>query len=744
MKLFKADSLKPKLHSGFKAEQILKGLFIILFQCCLGMLMAQNIATISGNNVDVDNGSIKARIEGGRMTSISLDGGSNLLNNRGSGYFSYHDDNGFFSPTTLTPGVKINNSEIADIYFRKADNFDIEMHFVFRKNESGFYTYFVASDVGIPDKKLGQLRFAFRVDKDIFDYAWTREREGDMVHPDELLNYMEEIQDATYLLQDGSIYTKYDWCNYKVYDDLHGLMGNGLGVWNIEASHEYISGGPTMQETTLHGTTTTPILLCPFLTGHFGSETITLRDEYSQWRKIFGPAFVYVNTGSNEDIIADAKQKADELKSLWPYQWLNHDLYELSRGNLTGKLDMKGRGNVDSAMVILVKPGPSWIDDEVMWQRQPYDYFFWAEADNNGQFSIDKIRPGTYTLYAYTQKGKLIDQLKIENVLIDAEDNNIGTIQWDASDRQKTIFQIGTADHKAGEFKLGNLPRAYGRWKESPIDLTYAYGTDNPRENWYYCQRVNSTWNIKFNIDNLPVMDNIALKVALAGVDAGPHLDLILNGVTISVNDLGTDSGIRRSSLTSGKYRLIKCDVDKSLLEKGENTLQLRNYGSTQEYKGIMYDAILMEADTSKSVSDPSLASLNVSRGELTPEFSYRISTYTVLLPNGTTELPLVDAVAVNENAMVDIDNITEVPDTAFVTVTADDGISTASYMVYFDYATAGRSVFINEIKENGSVDVYNIAGVCLRSGIERKKALEELETGFYILGSKKVFVCKP
>ena len=577
---------------------------IILTLAILGKITAQQIAVISNNIVTIDNGIVNAVIEGGKMISLNLKDQPNLLNNGGFAYFSIVDNVGYYSPTSLMPQVKINTSEIADIFFNIIQNFYLEMHYVFKKNESGFYTYFIVKDVGLADRTLNQLRFAVRVDKDIFDYAWTVEREGAMLYPDTLANFVEEVQDATFLLQDGSIYTKYDWCNYKIYDLLHGVLGNGYGIWNIEASHEYINGGPTMQETTLHSTNTTPILLCPFYSQHFGGVEITPKDEYKNWIKIFGPAFTYINTGLNEDLIADAKIKAHDLKDQWPYKWLHSDLFPVVRGSLSGILKMQGHGETDSAMVLLCKSGPSWLLNDDHWQKQPYDYFFWAEVDNEGRFNIEKIRPGTYTLYAYTQKGKLIDELRIDSIVIDTGKNSIDTVIWNANDLQKTMFQIGIADHKSGEYKLADLPRAYGRWKECPLTLTYNTNTDNPRENWYYCQKEQSYWDIKFNINDLSAIINPRIKVALSGSDAKPHLDLILNGITVSANDLGTDSGIRRSSLTSGKFTMITCDVDKKLLTEGKNILTLKCYGSEVEYKGIMYDAILFESDTSnQSVS---------------------------------------------------------------------------------------------------------------------------------------------
>lgn len=576
---------------------VLKCLHILLLGILVPKILAQEIAVVSGNTVTIDNQAIHAVIDGGRMSSLSLPSKSNLLNG-GYGYFNYVDALGNYSPTSLSPQIKTNTSEIADIYFLKSDQFKVEMHYVFRKNESGFFVYYVISDNGISGHSMNSVRFATRVDKTIFNYAWNSEREGAMIAPEILENYVEEIQDATYLLQDSTIYTKYDWAVSKIHDLYHGLMGNGYGIWSIEPSHEYNNGGPTMQELTVHGTNTTPIMLTQFFSNHFGCETILLRDEYVNWTKIFGPQFIYINQGENKDLLSDVKSKADSIKEEWPFSWLNNANYPLERGTLSGQLSITGHGQVDSAMVILCKDGPSWFGDEDHWQKQPYEYQYFAEADKNGNFEILNIRPGSYTLFAYTQKGKLIDELKQRDIRIQAGLNSVGKIEWDAYDKQKTIFQIGIADHTSGEFKLADLPRLYGRWKNCPYTLTYDVLTDNPRDDWYYCQRVRSDWEIKFTIDDLSKILNPVLKVALAGSDANPHLDFILNGTTISTNDLGSDSGIRRSSLTGGKHTVLKCSVHKNLLVNGSNTLVMKCYGTVNEYKGLMYDAILLEADT--------------------------------------------------------------------------------------------------------------------------------------------------
>ncbi len=574
-------------------------LYILIFALILSSItVAQNIVTVSGLNATVDNGVIKATIAGGRMSSLTLPGQSNIYNGGGWGYFSYNGDSGFYTPTSATPQVKTNNDSIADIYYVNTSDFRVEMHYVFRRGESGFYTYMVVSDAGKLNKSIGELRFGVRVDKNVFDRAWTVERDEPMIHPDTLANYTEQIGDATYRLQDGSVYCKYDWSVYRIYDQMHGLMGDSLGIWSIEASREYMNGGTTNQDLTVHGTNTTPISLTYFLSGHYGCDQITTRDEYSAWSKIYGPSFNYINSGTRSDMIADAKLKAEELTDQWPYPWLDHPLYPLERGTLSGKLQMKGNGEVDSAMVLLCKSGPSWKAENEHWQYQPYDYLFWDEADADGGFSINNIRPGTYDLYAYTQKGKLIDELKMEDVVVSEGMNSLDSVVWDANDKQKIIFQVGTADHKSGEFKLGNLPRYYARSEGSPLRVSYSPGTSDPKVDWYYCQRENSNWYINLDLPDTSSFYNPTLKIAIAGSDVNPHLDVIVGGEKVIHHEPGSDSGIRRHSMTGGKFSMVSVTLDKTLFKEGYNQIKLYCYGGDAYGKGIMYDAVLLEADT--------------------------------------------------------------------------------------------------------------------------------------------------
>ena len=558
---------------------------------------AANIARVSGTKVYIDNGTITATVDAGKVTSLKLKGERELLANGGQGYFSFNDNDGFHASSGLTAKLAVNTATMADIYYVYKGSFAIEMHYVFRQNESGFYTYMVIADNGTSGKTLSEARFALRVDESVFNYGWTSEREGDMVSSADLRNYTKEIQDATYQLQDGSIYTKYDWAVYRNDDVLHGLMGPQYGIWNIEASREYVNGGPTMQDLTIHGTTTTPILLTYFHSSHFGSPRVELKSEYSEWRKIYGPAFTYINKGTRSGMLSNAKSKAQSKVYDWPYSWLTHASYAQQRGHLYGRFNLIGDAPVDSALVILSPTEPSWQTADAAWQYQPYGYIFWSEADNNGQFEIRNIVPGNYSLYAYSQKGKLIESFKQENISITNGDNDLGVIDWHANDRNSVLAKIGQANLKSSEFALAQQGRAYGMWFLTPETVSFNYPADNDKTDWYYCQQENTEWDIRFNLDDINLLSNPRLRVTLAGADVGPHLDIKINNKLIGTIHTSSDSGVRRSSVSGGKYSAYAFEFSKSLLLSGENKLTFNCYGSPGDYKALMYDAILLEAD---------------------------------------------------------------------------------------------------------------------------------------------------
>lgn len=64
----------------------------------------------------------------------------------------------------------------------------------------------------------------------------------------------EEIQDWTFKMADGRIYTKYNYADYIEGRHVHGMAGqqSGLGLFTIQASHEYLNGGPIPSNTRMY------------------------------------------------------------------------------------------------------------------------------------------------------------------------------------------------------------------------------------------------------------------------------------------------------------------------------------------------------------------------------------------------------------------------------------------------------------------------------------------------------------
>ncbi len=87
--------------------------------------------------------------------------------------------------------------------------------------------------------------------------------------------------------------------------------------------------------------------------------------------------------------------------------------------------------------------------------------------------------------------------------------------------------------------------------------------------------------------------------------------------------------------------------------------------------------------DKSVKSNDATLKSLNVNNEPING-FNAETLTYDVELPVGTTEIPTVAAEASSTVAKVDITQATELPGTATVVVTAEDGVTTSTYTINF------------------------------------------------------------
>ncbi|WP_051624114.1 polysaccharide lyase family protein [Clostridium akagii] len=565
-------------------------LIVTICAICMitGSYHKKNVVPLLGNNAGVGVVQLTSDVNARTATmsnqyitiKINSDGTvySLVKNNKeliGTAKGFYASVNGVTGFTANSFKIVTNNSTMVDVAYISDWG---ELHYVLRNNVSGIYSYFVASNLGT----VGEFRTVYRVDGSIFRNGYNSVKSGALPTLSDIQNGT-KLQDETWQFQNGQIYTKYDWADYEYRDHVHGLYGNGNGIWLIPVSKEYYSGGPMRQELMVHleSSTGDGVLLNMLKGSHFGAQSVTIPSG-----KIYGPWLVYVNDGD----IADANSQASVEENSWTYSWLNNVNYPISRTSVSGKINVSNGRSAANTMVVLAKPGGEFY-------TQGSDYIFYSKTDNNGNFNIKNVRPGSYSIYAYSTNGTITDQFEKDNINVSGLTLNLGNLNWNATQYSNFIWQIGTADRLASEFKLGNLPRQYGLPAQVPANLTYTIGQSTPANDWYYAQTKPGNWNVNFTMIKT-YTSNAHLTVAVASVSRNPVLNVLVNGKKVSTLDYSTenDQTTYRSANQSGRYRLCDITFPASSLQDGKNTitLQMQKIGTDG---GIMYDTLKLEIE---------------------------------------------------------------------------------------------------------------------------------------------------
>jgi rhamnogalacturonan endolyase len=572
----KMQGMQSTIQRGIVLVILAFGLFTLSMTQRTHTTLAAGSVTlsVSGMNATASNGIYTIKFNrAGTATSLVWNGKEFI--GPAKGFYSSINGGTGFSPNQLK--VVTNTSTMADIAYISSWG---ELHYVVRSGVSGLYSYFVATGIGT----VGEFRTLYRVNGSIFRNGYNSVRS--IAFPTlSQINSAKVLQDSTYQLADGSIYTKYDGATYVAQDTLHGVYGGGYGVWMISPSHEYVNGGPMKQELTVHidSNSGDGTVLNMLSASHFGTPSVAIPNG-----KIYGPWLVYFNNGS----ITDAQSQAGIEDAAWPYSWLSNAHYPLARTTVTGTLRLADGRPAAGATVALAKPGGDLY-------AQGSDYIFSTQADSSGTFSIPNVRAGTYSLYAYASGGSIgdvTDQYERDNIAVSGSSVNVGTLIWSPTKYTNFLWQIGTADRKADEFKLGNLPRQYGLFNQVPANLTYTIGQSTPANNWYYAQTHVGTWTVNFNLSKT-YSGNGHLTVALAGSSRTASISVGVNGKSVgSFPSYTNDAGIYRSANQSGYYHRFTINFSASLLRAGANTLTFRAT-NVSSGGGVMYDTVKLEAD---------------------------------------------------------------------------------------------------------------------------------------------------
>lgn len=563
----------------------------------LNLLLAVLLLTWDADHrgATIDNGEIQMHIAAnGNVSSVRYADQEMILPGKnGNVYFNFVSDS--IRDVKLDADTAIvlrHTDDLIEIVYASSKHpkgWNWQVGYILRKGVSGYYTYATVETEPYGDDKydgcLHEARIVHRLNPQVFNYVWVSD-ENQGPHPSSatLKSQIKKIQDATFLLPDSTIYTKYDYCNYVKDDQLHGMMGDNVGAWLITPSFEWVNGGVNKQELTAHGDNRSPLILQMFQSWHFGAGPARF---YRGDRKMYGPALVYFNQGSRQQMIADAKKQTAQELTAYPYPWMQHELFPLQRGNVTGNIALDKAFGSSRFQVVLAQPGDNWT-------QQGHDYQFWTETDEKGNFTLTHVRPGNYTLYAYALNGEATGQLTKNGIVVKTGQNKLGTIMWDLPKYGTTLWRIGDADHRSAGFRLSDHRRQYGMFKEVPDSITYIIEESTPSNDWYYAQTKNGKWDIVFDLDET-YQNPYRLTIATAGAANGTRARVFVNGKRIGEVKTTNDSGIYRSAQQSGQPELFTFDIKPELLKKGKNTITL-NVHNIKHIGGIMYDIIKLEA----------------------------------------------------------------------------------------------------------------------------------------------------
>ncbi|XP_024026666.1 rhamnogalacturonate lyase B [Morus notabilis] len=621
----------------------------------------------------MDNGIVQVTLSNpdGIVTGIRFNGIDNLLevlndeSNRGYWDLVWNSPT---SPTGIFDVIKgttfkviVESEEQVEISFTRTWDssmegklvpLNIDKRFIMLRGSSGFYSYAIYEHLTEwPAFNLGETRIAFKLRKDKFHYmAVADNRQRNMPLPDDrlpprgqALAYPEAVLLVNPVEPElkGEVDDKYQYSCENKDIKVHGWISmdpNLVGFWMITPSHEFRSGGPHKQNLTSH---VGPTALSVFLSAHYSGEDLVPKfGDGEPWKKVFGPVFIYLNSLFDEsdplELWEDAKTQMNIEEQSWPYSFPATEDFQKSeqRGNLSGRLLVKDRYisddyiSANGAFVGLAPPG-----DVGSWQRECKDYQFWSRADENGYFSINDIRTGSYNLYAWVPS--FIGDYRYDVVIAITSgcDIDTGDLVYEPPRSGPTLWEIGIPDRSAAEFYAPDPNpnyvnklyvdhpdkfRQYGLWERyaelyPDKDLVYTIGSSDYSKDWFFAQVTRkkdnntyqgTTWQIQFKLNKVDESSTYKLRLALASAT--------FSELQVRVNDpkanpplftsglIGRDNSIARHGI-HGLYRLYNVNIKGTRLVGGDNTIFLTQPRSSSPFQGIMYDYIRLEGPPSAS-----------------------------------------------------------------------------------------------------------------------------------------------
>lgn len=599
----------------------------------------------SGDTITLANGLIEARISttNAAVLSLTYKGISVLgVGDRQNGYWSMPGTSYVFGSNhelKIIDDPATNHGKRGTFVCRfgydgksKTVPADVEIKYSLGRNDRALYleaTWQHKPDY--PQLSFPVGRFAAKLNDSVFDWMTVDSRRNfemisayDWNHGTELNLKEARLMNSGVLK--GHVEHKYDYSAVQFDVPAYGWSStkDHIGIWIVNPSYEYMSGGPTKLELTTHRDATftksltdpaPPTLLNIWKGPHYGGTSLVVPRGES-WTKVIGPFLLYVNAQPTHDAMwHDALRRAAAEQRKWPYSWAVEANYPPAdkRATVTGRIILHDPGYSTSMKHLLV--GLTHADyeepngEKVDWQRDGKYYQFWTRARKDGRFEIRSVRPGYYTLHAFAD-GVLGEYAKANIQVLAGQSIHLGSLQWTPVRYGRQLWEIGYPDHTAGEFLHGDH---YWRWgiyneypKDFPHDVIYTIGQSNFHKDWNLMQVPrahdetgktkgdSTTWTVNFDLPHAET-GQATLRLSFAGTEAH-SLTIGINGQQIAeLSGFRNTSVIHRDS-DRGYWTERMVSFDASMLKMGHNTLTL-TLPAGNVMSGIEYDYLRLEVN---------------------------------------------------------------------------------------------------------------------------------------------------
>jgi rhamnogalacturonan endolyase len=329
----------------------------------------------NGSTYTLDNGIVAAAVakRSGDLLSLRYHGVEMLDNvsQRQAGYWSHNTERGQRT-ARITIDPTLNGGERGEISLKCIANgnqmgsgpggsviADIEIRYTLARGDSGVYTYSILSHpTNYPGTSLGEARFCMKLNDNLFDWMTVDSNRNMQMISTYDWNHgkpmnMKEARLMTSGPYKGQVEHKYDYSANQFTVRTWGWQSSAhhVGLWFINPSVEYLSGGPTKFELSAHRDATftdsltaaaPPTLLNYWRSSHYGGAMCNIAAT-DNWSKVVGPFLIYCNSGDNRDAVwQDALTREKTESWAWPFNWVAGVDYphKNERATVSGKINL--------------------------------------------------------------------------------------------------------------------------------------------------------------------------------------------------------------------------------------------------------------------------------------------------------------------------------------------------------------------------------------------------------------------